>query len=306
MREAVYAHIERYARPSDIRGGIEFFGTLGVWAALFWAPWWVLPVHVLMTTRLFVVGVHDPGHHSLFRTPKYNDWALQVAGPLLCMPGMSWWRPGHQYHHLHSNDLDYEQGSQTAPLSVTQYHAMSWWKQAAYRYFTRPIVLLTQAAPLGMTIGQIIRITTPREAFLQTMAFVLLYPVWTRYLCITTGAAAFGVFLFHLQHTFPECVRAKGKDFFDNGYSGSSFLQVPWWLRPFTAAIEVHHIHHLNSRVPSYRLYDCHNQAPAIMWSGIRKITFREGWDSLRLALWSDAKKRLVTFEEVDEERLLR
>ena len=41
------------------------------------------------------------------------------------------------------------------------------------------------------------------------------------------------------------------------------------------------------------------------MWSGIRKITFREGWDSLRLTLWSDAKKRLVTFEEVDAQRLV-
>lgn len=305
MREEVCAHIERYARPSDVRGAIEFLGTLGAWVALFWAPWWVFPIHVLVTTRLFVVGVHDPGHHSLFYTPKYNDWALQVTSPIFCMAGMSWWRPGHSYHHQHSNDLEYEQGSQTAPLTVSQYRAMAGWKRAAYRYFTHPLVLLSQTAPLAMTLGQIIRIATPREAFLQAVVFALVYPMWVRYVCVMLTAASFGVFLFHLQHTFPECVRIKGKDFFENGYSGSSFLQVPWWMRPFTGAIEVHHIHHLNSRVPSYRLYSCHNEAPPGMWKGIRTITFREGWESLRLALWSDTKKRLVTFQELDSEQLV-
>ena len=182
---------------------------------------------------------------------------------------------------------------------------MSAWKQANYHYFTRPVVFVTQTAPLLMTVGQLIHIASSREILFQCIAFLALYPVWSHYLAVMWLAGSLGVFMFHLQHTFPECVRAKGKDFFENGFYGSSFLQVPWWMRFFTAGIEYHHIHHLSSRVPSYRLAACHNAAPPGMWDGIRVITFREGWDALKLAMWSEQKKRLVTLEEVDAEKLL-
>jgi omega-6 fatty acid desaturase (delta-12 desaturase) len=305
MREKVYAHIAAYTTPSDVRGSIEFFGTLALWTAMFWTSWWWAPIHALVSVRLFVVGVHDAGHMTLFKTSVYNDYALQIAGPLTCMPGMGWWRPLHNAHHRHSNDLDHNQNSQTAFLTVSKFRRMPTWKQRVYRHFTRPMVFLTQTAPLLMTIGQLIHLDTPRDLLLQGLAFAILYPVLTRYMAVFSLAGSIGVFLFHLQHTFPECVRVKEKDSFTNGFYGSSFLQVPWWLRFFTAGIEYHHIHHLNSRVPSYRLAACHNDAPPGMWDGIRVITFREGWDALRLAMWSEEKKRLVTYDEVDTEKLL-
>lgn len=299
-KEDVYDHIARYSTPSDLRGGWELGITLIPWVALFWAPWWTIPLHALVSVRLFVLGVHDAGHQSLFQTPSYNDLALRVVSPMVCMPGVSWWRPMHTYHHLHSNDLDFNQNAQTAFLTVAKYRRMSPWKRSIFRYFTRPWVFLTQTAPLLMTVGQLIRIGTSQEVLLQGLLFVMVYPAFGHYVTMMTLAGAFGVFLFHLQHTFPECVRANGKDFFENGFYGSSFLRVPWWLRFFTASIEVHHIHHLNSRVPSYRLYRCHTEAPPGMWAGVRAITFQEGWDSLRLAMWSEQTKRLVTFEEAE------
>jgi len=242
---------------------------------------------------------------TLFKTPAYNDYALQIAGPLTCMPGMGWWRPLHNAHHRHSNDLDYNQNAQTAFLTVAKYRRMAWWKRGLYRYFTRPMVFLTQTAPLLMTIGQLIHLDTPRDMLLQGIALSILFPVLPRYMVVFSLAGSIGVFLFHLQHTFPECVRVRGKDFFENGFYGSSFLQVPWWLRFFTAGIEYHHIHHLNSQVPSYRLAACHNNAPPGLWNGIRAITIREGWDSLRLVMWSEEKKRLITYDELDAEKLL-
>ena len=272
---------------------------------MFWTSWWWIPLHALVSVRLFVVGVHDAGHMTLFKTPVYNDYALQIAGPLTCMPGMSWWRPLHNEHHSHSNDLDFNQNAQTAFLTVAKYHRMPAWRQKLQRYLTRPMVFLTQTAPLLMTIGQLIHLATAREVLFQGIAFAILYPVLLRYFTVFSLAGSFGVFLFHLQHTFPECVRVKGKDSFENGFYGSSFLQVPWWLRVFTAGIEYHHIHHLSSRVPSYRLAACHTEAPPGMWEGIRVLTVREGWDALWLALWSEEKKRLVTFHEVDTEKLL-
>jgi omega-6 fatty acid desaturase (delta-12 desaturase) len=307
MKDRVYRHITKYATPSDVRGLLEFVGTFGLWIAMFGTPWWCIPIHSLVTIRLFTVGVHDTGHMSLFRTPRLNDYALRITSPIMWMPGVSLWRPGHNHHHSHSNDLDHDQTSQTAPFTVTQFRAMARWKQMLYRYFTRPWVMLTQTAPIGMTLGQLIQIVTVNELLLQAAFLLTLawYGVLGRHIVVGCISGSAGVFLFHLQHTFPECVRVKGRDHFDNGYFGSSYLRLPEFLKLFTAGIEYHHIHHLNSRVPSYRLRACHEEAPDGMWKGIRTITLREGWDSMKLVLWSESKEKLVSFEEVDKELLL-
>jgi len=307
MKEEIYQHIAKYAKSTDTRGGIEFLGTLGLWIGMFWTPWWTFPLHVLIVMRLFIVGVHDTGHLTLFQSRKLNDYALWITSPIVWMPGLSVWRPGHNHHHRHSNDLNYSQSSQTAPLRVSDFHAMSWLKQVVYRYATRPWVILTQTAPLGMTIGQICQIATWDEGLLQLIFILAMfwYGVLGRHILVTIFSGSFGVFLFHLQHTFPECLRVEGRDLFENGYYGSSYLVIPEFLKLFTAGIEYHHIHHLSSRVPSYRLRECHEKAPAGMWKGIRTITLQEGWESMSLTLWSDSKKRLVSFDEVDKEKIL-
>ena len=303
MQDQVCRHVSKYATPSDFRAGVEYVGTFGAWLLMFWTPWWCIPLHALLVTRLFIVGVHDTGHMSLFRTARFNDYALRLTSPLLWMPGMSLWRPGHNDHHRHSNDLNHSQTSQTAPFTVAQYQAMAWWKQALYRYATHPFVLLSQTAPLGMTLVQLIRVATWHEATLQAAVLLLMWSTGTltRHIVVTCCSGAFGVFLFHLQHTFPSCVRVKDRDLFENGYSGSSYLVIPEVLKLFTAGIEYHHIHHINSRVPFYRLRACHEEAPPGMWSGIQTMTLRDGWDSLKLTLWSESKNRLVSFEELEK-----
>ena len=307
MQDQVYAHIRKYATPSNTRGAVEYLGTLLAWVGMFWMPWWLIPLHALVTTRLFVVGVHDTGHGSLFRSARLNTWVLRLTSPIMWMAGVSVWRPGHGYHHSHSNDLNYDQGSQTAPLTITAFRALPGWKRALYRYATRPMVLLTQTAPLAMTLGQLITIVTWAEALLQlaTIGLMAWYGCLIRHIVVTCCSGSFGVFLFHLQHTFPECVRVKGRDLFENGYYGSSYLRLPEWIKLFTAGIEYHHIHHLSAQVPSYRLRACHEEAPPGLWAGIRTMTVREGWSALSLTLWSDTKTRLVSFEEMNQEILL-
>lgn len=35
---------------------------------------------------------------------------------------------------------------------------------------------------------------------------------------------------------------------------GSSHLMAPWWWRWVLVGVETHHIHHVNARVPGYRM----------------------------------------------------
>ena len=73
---------------------------------------------------------------------------------------------------------------------------------------------------------------------------------------ITLLAASIGVWLFYVQHQFEDTfwVHDDGWNFQEAGLHGSSHYDLPIVLRWFTANIGVHHVHHLCSRIPYYRL----------------------------------------------------
>ena len=46
----------------------------------------------------------------------------------------------------------------------------------------------------------------------------------------------------------------------DSALLGSSFIQIPFWLKYFTDGIEYHYIHHINSKIPNYNLHAYHEE----------------------------------------------
>jgi omega-6 fatty acid desaturase (delta-12 desaturase) len=69
-------------------------------------------------------------------------------------------------------------------------------------------------------------------------------------------AGLVGVWLFYVQHQFEMTFWAHDGEwtFQEAALHGSSHYDLPRILRWFTANIGVHHIHHLCSRIPYYRL----------------------------------------------------
>lgn len=65
-----------------------------------------------------------------------------------------------------------------------------------------------------------------------------------------------GTILFHLQHSvnLPYRQRKDKWNFAKAALEGSTFLEIPKILKTFTNGIEYHHIHHLNTNVPSYAI----------------------------------------------------
>ena len=65
-----------------------------------------------------------------------------------------------------------------------------------------------------------------------------------------------GVWLFYVQHQFEHTVWSEDREwsFPTAALHGSSHYDLPAVLRWFTANIGMHHIHHLCSRIPFYRL----------------------------------------------------
>jgi omega-6 fatty acid desaturase (delta-12 desaturase) len=111
-------------------------------------------------------------------------------------------------------------------------------------------------------------------------------------------AASIGTWFFYIQHQFEHTSwsREADWDIQDAALEGSSHYDLPPVLRWITANIGVHHVHHLASRIPFYRLPEVLRDHDALANSN--RITLRESFGCARFALWDPGEGRLLTFLE--------
>jgi omega-6 fatty acid desaturase (delta-12 desaturase) len=111
-------------------------------------------------------------------------------------------------------------------------------------------------------------------------------------------AATTGVWLFYVQHQFEQAHwdRRKDWEFHEAALRGSSHLDLPQPLRWFTGNIGIHHVHHLASRIPFYRLPSVLKAFPQLR--EINRMTVPQTFRPLVLALWDEDQRRLVSFRE--------
>ena len=123
-------------------------------------------------------------------------------------------------------------------------------------------------------------------------AFLLLY------VPVAVLAASAGVWLFYVQHQFDETSWAKGGDWNaqEAALHGSSHYDLPAILRWFTANIGIHHVHHLASRIPYYRLPQVLRDFPELKEVG--HLTLLDSLRCVWLVLWDESERRLISFAE--------
>ena len=143
----------------------------------------------------------------------------------------------------------------------------------------------------------------PFNLGLAALAFAAIYfggaaPFFMVHLPILVLAASIGVWLFYVQHQFDGAFWARNEDWSlqEASLKGSSHLQLPPGLRWFAANIGVHHVHHVGSKIPYYRLPQVLRDHPEL--DGMSRVGFLESFKAVRLALWDEARGRLVSFRE--------
>jgi omega-6 fatty acid desaturase (delta-12 desaturase) len=316
--------LARYRKPHHGRSFVEIAITLIPLILLWIAMWLVAKWSYLLClvlaipaagflVRLFMIQ-HDCGHGSFFRQRQINDWVGRILGVVTLTP-YAFWRRAHSIHHATSGNLDHRGIGDISTLTVREYLALSNWRRFGYRLYRNPLVMfgigpaflfiLQHRVPRGlMREGRAPWISTMgTNAAIATIAGVLIWLIGVKafllvHLPIMLLGASVGVWLFYVQHQFEDTVWADKSEwsFPDAALYGSSYYDLPAVLRWFTANIGVHHVHHLCSRIPFYRLGRVLREHPEL--AGIKRLTFWESFKCARLVLWDEDRQRLVTFRD--------
>ena len=314
-----------YRGASLSRSLVELLLTAPPFAALWFCGWAALSVGYWLSlllaipaagflVRLFMIQ-HDCGHGSFFRLRLANDWLGRVIGIFTLTP-YDFWRRTHAIHHASSGDLDRRGIGDVDTLTVREYLSLSGWRRVRYRLYRNPFVmfglgpaylfLIRHRIPAGlMGAGWGPWISTMATNLSIALAAGLMMwaigvgPFLLVHVPIALLGAAAGMWLFFIQHQFDETHWADHADwnFQSAALRGSSHYDLPLVLRWLTANIGVHHVHHLCSMIPFYRLQKVLRDHPQLRTMG--RLTLIESFRCTRLALWDERESRLVSFKEV-------
>ena len=268
----------------------------------------------LTIVRLFII-YHDFQHGAIFRKSKLGKALMYWVGFLtLVVPSV--WKETHDYHHRNNARLLGSAIGSYPLVTVGIWKGMKPKQRRLYKFTRHPITMLFGAftvfmagmciapwkrdpeshrlAPVALVVWWVVAAALIGFGSFELFFFVHLFPTFL--------TLAIGSYLFYAQHNFPD---AKFKDRRQWDYhfaamNSSSMFDMSLVMHWFTGNIGYHHIHHLNHRIPFYRLPEAMAALPETQNPGRTSWALKDIYGCLRLALWDPEQKKLVSHREAD------
>jgi omega-6 fatty acid desaturase (delta-12 desaturase) len=312
--------LAKYREPNSVRSTFELavslipfivLWILACWVAQFsyLAAFAISAANGLFLLRLFCIQ-HDCGHGSFYGNRNVSDWVGRALGVVTLTP-YDVWRRTHSIHHSHAGDLDQRGIGDVMTLTVEEYHQRTAFGRLMYRAYRHPLVMfglgptyifmLQNRLPVGLSGGKYWLSAMGTNAAIASALGIIVYfgglqALFLVFLPTTLIAASIGVWLFYVQHQFETTQWDPHEDWqvHDAALHGSSHYDLPPILRWFTANIGIHHVHHLYSRIPFYRLTEVlrdHNELVEVS-----RMNIAQSIKCASLDLWDEKSRRLVSF----------
>ena len=271
----------------------------------------------LLILRFFVI-YHDQQHHAILPKSRAAEILMRIFG-IYCLSASSIWRSSHNHHHNHNSKLRGSHIGSFPIMTRQQYQKSSRGKRFGYLFIRHPLTIAFGYLFMfiyGMCINPFLN---DRKKHWDCLVALVLHVIigvalfwyggWTTLLLGQTVphliATAVGTYLFYAQHNFP------GVSFSDKAgwtyekaaLESSSFMKTGPIMRWFTANIGYHHIHHLNARIPFYRLPEVQAALPELQNPRITSLNPLAIFRCLRLKVWDVQAQAMIGFREMARDR---
>ena len=234
---------------------------------------------------------------------------MRVFGICALTPS-SIWRSSHDHHHAHNSRLRGSQIGSYPIMTLEQFQKSSGKDRFRYLFYRHPLTIGLGYLSIflyGMVIHPFM--ASPRKhydcllALLLHLGFATVLVVCFGWLALVLTllvpflvASALGSYLFYIQHNFPDVSfeDKAGWTFEKAALESSSHLRTNVVMRWFTGNIGYHHIHHLNHRVPFYRLPEVYRDVPELREAKVVTLSPLDMIRCLRLKVWDVRSQRMV------------
>jgi omega-6 fatty acid desaturase (delta-12 desaturase) len=267
----------------------------------------------LLMVRMFII-YHDHQHHTILAHSKLANIIMTTFGYFILSP-TSIWKRSHDHHHNNNSKL-FSASIGSYPIATRKrYQEMTSRQRFEYLAIRHPLTIALGYFSMfifGMCIGSFV--SSPRKHYDSLIALVIHVSV-SVLLCILLGwqvwfclfflpfliAFAMGAYLFYAQHNFPGVTFAENNEwaYEKAAMESSSYMVMNPVMAWLTGNIGYHHIHHLNSKIPFYRLPEVMSRFKELQTCKRTSLSMSEIFACLRLKIWDQDKKKMVGLKDI-------
>jgi omega-6 fatty acid desaturase (delta-12 desaturase) len=315
--KSLHAFTKAFAKDNPLKSWWCILSTTFLLAAATIGTFPILPMAIriacslllaLLIVRLFVI-YHDHQHRAILPKSRFAEFCMRLYGLLVLCPS-SIWRASHDHHHAHNSQLRGAHIGSYPIMTREQYRGSSGGERFAYLFTRHPLTILSGyffVFFVGMVVWPLAR--APRKHYDCFLSLVLhlalivtlvyffgwLAMLLTLIVPLFIGSAI-GTYLFYAQHNFPDVVfkDKSGWTYEGAALESSSYLKTNPVMAWFTGNIGYHHIHHLNHRIPFYRLPEAYRAVPEFRDVKTTSLHPREILRCLKLKVWCVESQRMV------------
>ena len=297
--------------------GSTFLFLLASLVGAAFAPVWPLRLLFSLLSALLMVRAfityHDYMHNAILSQSRLARWLFRLFSVVALTPPRSW-RHSHNFHHGHVGKVDAAAVGAFAMMTTDMWRNASFAERIAYRVERHPLTIVAGYVTIflfSITLLPFLRNPTRNwDSLLVLLGHVaLIAALWIGLgfaaaffvvLLPVTIASMIGSYLFFAQHSFEHIRMLPAESWTSRraAMESSSYLQLNGVMRWFTGNIGYHHIHHLNVRIPFYRLPEAMDAIPELQSPVTITLSLKDIRACFRCCLWDEGLQRMVSYRE--------